>query len=100
MRKYFFGVSTKENVINIFSNYTHYDCDIRNYDDLVKIYSKYSTDISLIVHTAAQPSHDWAAKEPITDFTVNALGTINLLECTRHYCPDSVFIFTYLLIFI
>jgi CDP-paratose 2-epimerase len=94
MRKYFFGVSTKENVINIFSNYTHYDCDIRNYDDLVKIYSKYSTDISLIVHTAAQPSHDWAAKEPITDFTVNALGTINLLECTRHYCPDSVFIFT------
>lgn len=94
MRKYFFGVSTKENVNNIFSNYTHYDCDIRNYDDLVKIYSKYSTDISLIVHTAAQPSHDWASKEPITDFTVNALGTINLLECTRHYCPDSVFIFT------
>jgi CDP-paratose 2-epimerase len=94
MRKYFFGVSTKEKVNNIFSNYTHYDCDIRNYDDLVKIYSKYSTDISLIVHTAAQPSHDWASKEPITDFTVNALGTINLLECTRHYCPDSVFIFT------
>tara|TARA_R110000868_G_scaffold411065_1_gene701656 strand:+ start:795 stop:1835 length:1041 start_codon:yes stop_codon:yes gene_type:complete len=94
MRKYFFGVSTKEKVNNIFSNYTHYDCDIRNYDELVKIYSKYSTDISLIVHTAAQPSHDWASKEPITDFTVNALGTINLLECTRHYCPDSVFIFT------
>jgi len=94
MRKYFFGVSTKENVNNIFHNYTHYDCDIRNYDDMVKIYSKYSTDISLIVHTAAQPSHDWASKEPITDFTVNALGTINLLECTRHYCPNSVFIFT------
>ena len=94
MRKYFFGVSTKENVNNSFSNYTHYDCDIRNYDDIAKIYSKYSTDISLIVHTAAQPSHDWAAKEPITDFTVNALGTINLLECMRQYCPNSVFIFT------
>jgi CDP-paratose 2-epimerase len=94
MRKYFFGESTKEKVNNNFNNYVHYDVDIRNYDDLLKIFSKYSTDISLIVHTAAQPSHDWAAKEPITDFTVNALGTLNLLECTRLFCKDATFIFT------
>ena len=94
MRKYFFGESSKEKVSNNYNNYFHYDVDIRNYDDLSKIFSKYSTNISLIIHTAAQPSHDWAAKEPITDFTVNALGTLNLLECTRKYCPDSVFIFT------
>ncbi|MDT9250727.1 MAG: NAD-dependent epimerase/dehydratase family protein, partial [Limnospira sp. PMC 1291.21] len=52
------------------------------------------TDIDLIIHTAAQPSHDWAAKDPHTDFTVNANGTLNLLEATRQFCPNSVFIFT------
>jgi CDP-paratose 2-epimerase len=94
MRKYFFGESTKEKVNNNFNHYIHYDVDIRNYNDLLKIFSDYSTDITLIVHTAAQPSHDWAAKEPITDFTVNALGTLNLLECTRLFCVNATFIFT------
>ena len=94
MRKYFFGESSKEKVNNTFNNYFHYDVDIRNYNDLLKIFSEYSTDISLIIHTAAQPSHDWAAKEPITDFTVNALGTLNLLECTRLFCENATFIFT------
>jgi len=94
MRKYFFGESTKEKVNNNFNNYIHYDVDIRNYNDLLKIFSDYSTDITLIIHTAAQPSHDWAAKEPITDFTVNALGTLNLLECTRLFCENATFIFT------
>jgi CDP-paratose 2-epimerase len=95
MREYFFGESSKKkNSAVDYSNYIHYNSDIRNFESLSKIFSEYSTDISLIVHTAAQPSHDWAAKEPITDFTVNALGTLNLLECTRLYCPKSVFIFT------
>ncbi|MFM9159943.1 MAG: NAD-dependent epimerase/dehydratase family protein, partial [Dolichospermum sp.] len=53
----------------------------------------YSQDISLIIHTAAQPSHDWAAKDPYTDFTVNANGTLVLLENTRQHCPEAVFIF-------
>ena len=52
------------------------------------------TDIALVVHTAAQPSHDWAAREPLTDFSVNANGTLNLLENTRQHTPDAVFIFT------
>jgi CDP-paratose 2-epimerase len=94
MRKYFFGESTKDKSNNDFTNYIHYDIDIRNYEEITKIFSEHSTDISLIVHTAAQPSHDWAAKEPITDFTVNALGTLNLLECTRLFCPNATFIFT------
>lgn len=94
MRKYFFGESTKDKSNNNFTNYIHYDIDIRNYEEITKIFSEYSTDISLIVHTAAQPSHDWAVKEPITDFTVNALGTLNLLECTRLFCPNATFIFT------
>ena len=51
-------------------------------------------DIELIIHTAAQPSHDWVAKEPHTDFTVNANGTLNLLEATRKFCPEATFIFT------
>ena len=46
------------------------------------------------MHTAAQPSHDWAARDPQTDFTVNANGTLNLLEAARHFCPETPFIFT------
>lgn len=99
LRAYFFGdaASTDWNVKRLqdqFSNYKHYNADIREYKVLESIFQKYNTDISIIIHTAAQPSHDWAAKEPITDFTVNANGTLNMLELTRIYSPDAVFIFT------
>ena len=98
-RVYFFGneastENTKLNLIKSFPNYKHFDADIRDYNALEKIFSEYSNDIKLIVHTAAQPSHDWAAKEPFVDFNINATGTLNLLELTRKYAPDSVFIFT------
>jgi len=99
MRAYFFGKSSSikwnnEKLLAEYSNYTSENIDIRAYDSLKKIFQKYGNDIKLIVHTAAQPSHDWAAKEPITDFTVNANGTLNLLELTRQYCEKAVFIFT------
>ncbi len=99
MRSYFFGTaaSTNWNVTRIketVSNYEHYSIDIRNLIELEKIFNQYGSDIKLIVHTAAQPSHDWAAKEPITDFGVNALGTMHMLELTRKYCKEAVFIFT------
>ena len=99
MREYFFGkdgstVWNKERIEKTISNYEHYKADIRNYEEVEKIFNKYGQDIKLIVHTAAQPSHDWAAKEPLTDFHINATGTLNLLELTRHYCPKAVFIFT------
>lgn len=76
------------------TNYTHQAIDIRDNDAVQKVFAKYGREIGLVVHTAAQPSHDWAAKEPHTDFTVNANGTLNLLEATRNHCPDAVFIFT------
>ncbi|MDR2498564.1 MAG: NAD-dependent epimerase/dehydratase family protein [Tannerellaceae bacterium] len=76
-------------------NYTHYSADIREFDAMERIFKTYGHDIALVIHAAAQPSHDWAAREPLTDFGVNAVGTSNLLECTRlHAHPQSVFIFT------
>jgi len=99
LRQYFFGqeASTEWNrkqLSDTISNYVHHNIDIRDVSALEKIFLQYNSDISLIVHTAAQPSHDWAAKEPLTDFSVNANGTLNLLEMTRQHCPKAVFIFT------
>ncbi|MDX2231832.1 MAG: NAD-dependent epimerase/dehydratase family protein [Leptolyngbyaceae cyanobacterium bins.349] len=74
--------------------YHHYDLDIRDREAIETIFKEHSQDIALIIHTAAQPSHDWAASDPHTDFTVNANGTLVLLEATRQYCPQAVFIFT------
>jgi CDP-paratose 2-epimerase len=99
LRAYFFGkeastLDSKNKLVASLKNYSHYDIDIRSYFELQKVFSDYSSDIKIIIHTAAQPSHDWAAKEPLTDFSVNAVGTINLLECFRKYCPNATFIFT------
>ena len=74
--------------------YRHIDADIRDADGMAAIFEEYGKHISLVVHTAAQPSHDWAAREPHTDFSVNAVGTLNLLEATRLHAPDAVFLFT------
>jgi len=99
MRSYFFGPSAstagvaaqlRESV----PDFRMENVDIRDEAGIDRIFSTYGRDIELVVHTAAQPSHDWAAREPITDFTINANGTLNLLEATRHHCPQAVFIFT------
>ncbi len=99
MRAYFFGAeaSTKwsaERLAEECPGYVHHDADIRDFDALNRIFHQYSGGIDLIVHTAAQPSHDWAAQEPLTDFGVNATGTLHLLEMTRHHAPEAPFIFT------
>ena len=99
MRSYFFGSNASTQNTNIellkkVDNYIHQNIDIRNVKDLELIFKEYQSEIKMIVHTAAQPSHDWAAKEPFTDFTVNANGTLNLLELCRNHCPDATFIFT------
>jgi CDP-paratose 2-epimerase len=100
MRRYFFGddASTEWQRIQIESElgsrYAHHPLDIRNSDGLRALFTRYGTAIKLIVHTAAQPSHDWAVRDPQTDFGVNATGTLNLLEATRQFAPDAVFIFT------
>jgi len=99
MRKAFFGeegsvIWNQKRLQKKYKNYTHYSVDIRDEAKINKIFKKYASDISLIVHCAAQPSHDWAAKDPLVDFRVNADGTLILLEAFRKSCPKSVFIFT------
>jgi CDP-paratose 2-epimerase len=99
MRKYFFGAdgSTDWNRIRLeqeVPGYTHVAADIRDQAAMDGLFRRYGRDIALVVHTAAQPSHDWAAREPLTDFSVNATGTLVLLEAVRAHCPDAVFIFT------
>lgn len=99
MRSYFFGpeASTEKSnqgLIQSLKHYVPHNADIRNWEQIERIFNEYSSDIKLVVHTAAQPSHDWAAKEPLTDFGVNATGTLHLLEATRLHAPDAVFIFT------
>lgn len=99
MREEFFGcdastVWNKQRLEKDISNYKHYSIDIRDDKAVEELFAGYGNDIKLIVHTAAQPSHDWAAKDPFKDFTVNANGTLVLLEMTRRHCQNAVFIFT------
>ncbi len=99
LRSYFFGKDgstdwNRDRLIEKHQNFKPYNLDIRDYNALEKVFAEYGKDIKLIIHAAAQPSHDWAAKEPLTDFGVNATGTLHMLELARIYCPDAVFIFT------
>lgn len=99
MRSYFFGeeASTAWNTEQLeksLKNFVHLPTDIRDQEAIFRIFDKYGKDISCVVHTAAQPSHDWAAREPFTDFGVNATGTLIMLEATRQHCPEAAFIFT------
>ena len=114
MRAYFFGkeASTKDSENSMVKEYgdmfNPLNIDIRDYETLELVFKGLTSnepdlfghtsdevyDLDMIVHTAAQPSHDWAAKEPLTDFSVNANGTLNLLELTRIYAPKATFIFT------
>src|SRR5262249_12494373 len=99
LRSYFFGesASTAWNRIRLereLKNYTHLSIDIRDNQAIDRVFAEHGAKIKVVIHTAAQPSHDWAAREPFTDFTVNANGTLSLLEATRKHCPEAVFIFT------
>jgi CDP-paratose 2-epimerase len=99
MRAYFFGpeASTRwavDALRETVARYRHHDIDIRDRAALETLFAGLRGDIVGIVHTAAQPSHDWAAREPHTDFEVNAIGTLNILEAARANCPEAAFIFT------
>jgi CDP-paratose 2-epimerase len=97
MRAYFFGqeASTRwnaERLRELLPRFHGVALDVRDQDGVMGLFRSYGPAISLVVHSAAQPSHDWAAREPLTDFSVNAVGTVNLLEATRLHCPDAAFI--------
>lgn len=91
MRKTFFGPNgDTSNVTNLLlkvKNYSHENCDIRDKEKINEIFKTQKPD--LIVHAAAQPSHDLAAKIPYDDFHTNATGTLNILEAIRVNCPES-----------
>jgi len=94
MRSYFFGrsASVRNNILYIkknYHNYEHYNLDIRNFNKLRKIFKKFNKKITFIIHSAAQPSHDWAAKEPFVDYSINSTGTLNILENMRLSCPNA-----------
>ena len=98
MRRVFFGPAAStiwhrqahERSIN---GYVHVDADIRDQEAMAKVFSRYGKDIAVVIHTAAQPSHDWAASDPMTDFTVNASATLVLLELARAHCPEAPFLY-------
>jgi CDP-paratose 2-epimerase len=100
MRREFFGAeaSTSWNQqrlqSDLGSKYRHANFDIRDQGQVEKLFADLGKEIVLVIHTAAQPSHDWAARDPHKDFTVNANGTLNLLEATRKFSPEAAFIFT------
>ena len=99
MRGVFFGpeastLGSRRGLEQQLKRYQHFAVDIRERDTIDKVFAKFGSDIKVVIHTAAQPSHDWAARDPFTDFGVNAVGTLNLLEASRKHCPESVFIFT------
>jgi len=99
LRSYFFGADastakTQQKLEASLRNYRHRAVDIRDQQTIDALFAEFGANVSLIVHTAAHPSHDWAAKEPHTDFAVNAVGTLNLLEAARVHAPEAVFIFT------
>lgn len=99
MRRTFFGpeASTEWNRDRLREKYSdryvHYNADIRDHNAVEQVFAEHGADIDLVIHTAAQPSHDWAAGDPYTDFTVNANGTLVMLENTRRHCPKAAFIF-------
>lgn len=98
MRGYFFGdgASTKWRIEDLERHnprYHHNAFDIRDYEAVSGLFAKLGRTLKGVIHAAAQPSHDWAAREPFTDFTVNANGTLNMLEATRHHAPEAAFVF-------
>lgn len=100
MRREFFGdeASTQWNrerlETDLKGKYSHHALDIRDADAINQLFDRYAGNIELVIHTAAQPSHDWAARAPQIDFGVNANGTLNMLEAVRNKAPEAVFIFT------
>jgi CDP-paratose 2-epimerase len=98
MRSRFFGAAAstrgqREWLLREYPQYRHYDVDIQNRPEVERIFEEHGDEIDLVIHAAAQPSHDWAARDPHLDFAINATATLTLLEATRRACPEAVFVF-------
>lgn len=99
MRQHFFGPaastagSSRDLQRDLGGAFRHVDIDIRDGNGIDRLFASLGSRVALVVHTAAQPSHDWAARAPLTDFGVNATGTLNLLQAVRDHCPSATFVF-------
>jgi CDP-paratose 2-epimerase len=96
-RQVFFGnegstIWQKNRLRKKINKFNHFNTDVRNFSNLEKIFKKFKKNISVIIHCAAQPSHDYGKNFPMLDFDINAKGTLNMLELTKIYCPEAVFI--------
>ena len=99
MRARFFGPSastapTTQQLVDTLPDFRSVDLDIRDAEGVSRLFGRHASELELVIHTAAQPSHDWAAREPFTDFDINAVGTLNVLEASRLHSPAATFIFT------
>ena len=99
LRRHFFGEegSTRWNLAELCQEvptFRNQAIDIRDYPAVDALFAEHGADVQLVIHAAAQPSHDWAARDPFTDFGVNAQGTLNVLEAVRQRCPAATFVFT------
>jgi CDP-paratose 2-epimerase len=99
MRAEFFGQDASTAPVSdalaaTYSCFRHHELDIRDAEGVDRVFARHASELELVIHTAAQPSHDWAARDPHTDFGVNASGTLNLLEATRRHACHATFIFT------
>jgi CDP-paratose 2-epimerase len=98
MRARFFGAEastlhmTETLLARLPDSFASLDVDIRDRDTIERVFAERGGQIELVIHAAAQPSHDWAAGDPHIDFEVNALGTLNLLEATRRHADGATFV--------
>ena len=97
MRASFFGpeastATTTAELVEAYPEFRSHELDVRDAERIERLFAEHAARLELVVHTAAQPSHDWAARDPQTDFAINANGTLNLLEATRRHAPDATFV--------
>ena len=98
LRSHFFGAEAStawqvNELSRACRGYVHYNADIRDASAIGHIFQRYGKNVAAVIHCAAQPSHDWAVRDPVMDFSINANGTLTMLEATRRHAPDAVFIF-------
>jgi CDP-paratose 2-epimerase len=98
MRARFFGPDAStahvtEQLTEAYPEFRSIEAEIRDEQAVRRIFAEHASQLDLVIHTAAQPSHDWAAREPLTDFGVNAIGTLHLLEASREFAPEATFVF-------
>jgi CDP-paratose 2-epimerase len=98
MRAHFFGdgastAARSRNLADALEGFTPHEVDVRDREAIERLFRQHASSLQMVFHAAAQPSHDWAASEPHTDFETNATGTLNLLEAARRHTPDATFIF-------